>query len=106
MCHDLRECTVAVALQHQDGAQHHLGHVASVWRNWHSIAMVIISRQSTMISVTAGIEALGKDKAMSACMHYRADVKMMSYLVHSYLTHLNMFGAEQDLSKLIMPRRL
>lgn len=37
----------------------------------------------TIVPMTAGIEALGKDKALSACMHCGPDVNMMSYPVRS-----------------------
>ena len=42
----------------------------------------------TMVLIRAGIEALGKDKAMSACMHCSPDVNMMSYPVSSDLTYM------------------
>ncbi|KAI8622915.1 putative salicylate hydroxylase [Xylariaceae sp. FL1651] len=35
----------------------------------------------TMVPIAAGIEALGEDKALSACMHCAPDVNMMSYPV-------------------------
>ena len=62
----------------------------------------------TMVPITAGIEALGKDKAMSACMHCSPDVNMMSYPVRSYLIHPSLLAwrPKQDLSKLIPSRRL
>ena len=50
----------------------------------------------TMVPITAGIEALGKDKAMSACMHCSPDVNMMSYPVRSYLIHLNLLAWGQN----------
>lgn len=37
----------------------------------------------TMVPMNKGIEALGEDKAMSACMHCSPDVNMMSYPVRS-----------------------
>ena len=50
----------------------------------------------TMVPITAGIEALGKDKAMSACMHCSPDVNMMSYPVRPYLIHLNPLAWRQN----------
>ncbi len=50
----------------------------------------------TMVPITAGIEALGKDKAMSGCMHCSPDVNMMSYPVRSYLIHLNLLAWGQN----------
>ena len=46
----------------------------------------------TMFPMVAGIEALGKDKAMSACMHCGPNVNMMSYPVRTYLIHLNLLA--------------
>jgi salicylate hydroxylase len=39
----------------------------------------------TMVPMESGIEALGADKAMSACMHCSPDVNMMSYPVRTAL---------------------
>ncbi|KAI0124995.1 putative salicylate hydroxylase [Xylariales sp. AK1849] len=49
----------------------------------------------TMVPMMAGIDALGKDKAMSACMHCGPDVNMMSYpVMNGTLLNVAMFAHE------------
>lgn len=55
----------------------------------------------TMVPIIAGIEALGKDKALSACMHCSPGVNMMSYPVSSYSIHLDLLKLANDVKQVM-----